>query len=97
MDEQTYKAWRALQLRVARGEVLSAEEQAIYEAGERQLDAEDPPVGDVRELLRLKSRLAALEKEQSKLLDRKAQLDAEIADLEAHLSPQTRELLEIRD
>ena len=41
MDEATYKQWWPLHRRAAVGETLSAEEQAVYEAGTRQLDAEE--------------------------------------------------------
>ena len=41
MDEATYKQWCPLHWRTALGEPLSAEEQARYEAGLRQLEAEE--------------------------------------------------------
>ncbi len=41
MDEATYKQWWPLHRRAALGETLSVEEQALYEAGTQQLDAEE--------------------------------------------------------
>ena len=44
MEEAAYKQWWPLHRRTAVGELLSAEEQARYEAGLRQLEAEEPPI-----------------------------------------------------
>ena len=48
MDEATYKQWCPLHWRSALGEPLSAEEQARYEAGLRQLEAEEHIGFDMR-------------------------------------------------
>ena len=39
MDEQTYKAWWALHIRVVRSETLNVQEQAAYEAGCAELSS----------------------------------------------------------
>ena len=41
MDEQAYQYWQVLHRRVVMGETLSAAEQAVYEAGCEELDAEE--------------------------------------------------------
>ena len=52
MEETAYKQWWPLHRRAALGEPLSAEEQARYEAGLRQLEAEEPPIQSSIEELR---------------------------------------------
>lgn len=93
MDEATLKAWQALHLRFAKGETLTPEEQAVYEAGAQELDAEENLDGDIEELRRMKQVIASLEAEHTQLAAQKARLDAEIMVLEAKLDPRTRELL----
>ena len=95
MEGQNYTLWRALHLRVVQGETLSPVEQKCYEEGERQQDAEEYLVGRGEPLRALKAKMREMEREGQRLLERKALLDAEIAALEAHLSPRTRELLEV--
>jgi hypothetical protein len=41
MDEQAYQHWQVLHRRVIMGEALSGAEQAAYEAGCQELDAEE--------------------------------------------------------
>ena len=98
MDDAAYKQWTSLRMRVAKGESLTLEEQAIYEAGERELDAEEEGMlrnNGIEEIRQLQARLASLEQEHSELLERKTQLGAEIAELETQLHPRTRQLLHV--
>jgi hypothetical protein len=41
MDKQAYNRWWALHVRIALGEALAEADQAVYEAGERELDGAD--------------------------------------------------------
>ena len=41
MDEEAHKRWWPLHRRAALGETLNAQEQALYQAGVRKLDAEE--------------------------------------------------------
>jgi hypothetical protein len=85
MDEATYQRWWALHLRVVRAEVLTAREQAVYEAGCHELEHEEP-LGDLSlNIAQIPARVRALEAERAALLARCQQLDAEIASLETAL------------
>ncbi|MGH9842480.1 MAG: hypothetical protein ACREEM_27370 [Blastocatellia bacterium] len=83
MDEQQYKAWWPLHLRVALGERLSDEEQRFYEAGRAELQAEERAElrQDVTELRALQAQLQAL-----------AARDQELAREEMHLREQAARL-----
>ncbi|HZO91706.1 MAG TPA: hypothetical protein VFB38_25515 [Chthonomonadaceae bacterium] len=86
MDEQAYKAWWSLHLRKARGETLTPEEQAVYEAGREQLYAEERLNGSIEELRRLRAEIKAMEEEHSQLLERRHEMQERAASLEAALS-----------
>lgn len=62
MDEEQYKAWWPLHLRVALGEALSEEEQGLYEAGRAELQAEEQAElrHEVTELRALQAQLREL-------------------------------------
>lgn len=96
-DETTYQTWWALHLRAARGERFNAAEQAVYEAGLQQLHHEEILTEDVATLRQAREVVAALEAEQAQWRVQHAQLEAEIATLEAALSARTRQLLGVRD
>ena len=95
MDVQRYREWQVLHRRLALGEVLSAAEQTAYEAGSRELDAEELLDGNLARLRELRSGIAAAQEEQRSLRDRETELDARIAALEARLDEHTRQLLGI--
>ncbi len=86
-------AWSALHLRKARGESLTDEERAVYEAGLRELEAGESYPRDLEELRRLRAELTRLKVENAELEARSAALDRQIAALEANLDPRVRELL----
>ena len=95
MDEPAYQHWQVLHRRVAMGETLSAAEQAAYEAGCQELDAEERLDGNLERLRELRTQIAAAEAEQQRLREREAELDARIVALEARLDTRTRQLLGI--
>jgi hypothetical protein len=81
MDEATYQAWWVLHLRAARGDRLSPEERAQYEAGLKHLHAQEVLGGDLAELRRARAAVARLEAESAALRARRDALDAEIEGL----------------
>ncbi len=95
MDEQAYQYWQVLHQRVAMGDMLSVAEQAAYEAGCQELDAEERLDGNLERLRALRAQIATAEVEQQRLRAREAELDARIAALEARLDIRTRRLLGI--
>jgi len=96
MDEATYKVWWPLHIRAAKGETLNAEEQAIYEAGCRTLDAEERSDGRLEELRQARQRTEELETKRVRLQTRYENLRAEIAELETHLSEPIRQALGVK-
>jgi cell division protein FtsB len=95
VDSQAYQQWQSLHRRVVQGERLSAAEQAAYDAGCRELDAEEHLDGNLAQLRELRTAIAEAETEQQSLRDRETELDARIAALEARLDERTRQLLGI--
>ena len=95
MDEQAYQYWQVLHQRVAMGEMLSVAEQAAYEAGCQELDAEERLDGNLERLRELRAQIAAVETEQRRLQAQAAELDARIMALEARLDTRTRQRLGI--
>src|SRR5688500_1265224 len=88
--------WKELHRRVALGESLNTAEKAVYEAGCREMDAEEWLDGDLARLRELRNGIVEAEREQQRLRDREAELDDRIADLEARLDERTRRLLGIQ-
>ena len=95
MDERAYQHWQVLHHRVVIGETLSATEQAAYEAGCQELDAEERLDGNLQRLRALRAQIAAAETEQQRLRAQEADLDTRIIALEARLDTRTRQLLGI--
>ena len=95
MDEQAYQYWQILHRRVALGKTLTTAEQAVYESGCQEMDAEERLDGNLERLRELRAQIAAAETEQQRLQAREAELDARIAALEARLDARTRQLLGI--
>jgi hypothetical protein len=95
MDEQAYQYWQVLHRRVIMGETLRAAEQAAYEAGCQELDAEERLDSNLARLRELRTQIAAAETEQQRLRAQETALDARIAALEARLDTRTRQLLGI--
>jgi cell division protein FtsB len=95
VDSQAYQQWQFLHQRASLGECLNAAEQAEYEAGCRELDAEEILDGSLARLRELRAAIAKAETEQQGLRERESELDARIAALEARLDERTRQLLGI--
>ena len=71
MEEAEYKQWWPLHRRAALGEPLSAEEQARYEAGLRQLEAEEPPIqSNIDELRQARQQMLKAQAEYQQLQKR---------------------------
>ena len=96
-DAQAYAQWGALHRRYVSGELLSAEEQAAYQAGCDQLDATEKIEGDIPRLRELRDKVLEAREISRKLWEREIAADAEIAELEARLSPRSRRLLGIEN
>jgi hypothetical protein len=86
MDEQAYQYWQVLHRRVIMGETLRAAQQAAYEAGCQELDAEERLDGNLARLRELRRQIAAAETAQQCLREREAELDARIITLEEELA-----------
>ena len=85
--------WSALHIRAARGETLSPEERAVYEAGLKQLEEGESYPGVLTLLKQARAQTAALEAEQAELRVRHDARKARIAVLEAALDERTRQAL----
>jgi len=96
MNEAEYSYWWQLHVRAARGESLSAEEQAVYDAGRGELERSErlQPLWDAKQS---REELRKLEAERTRLEQQRRELDAEIAALESNLAPQARELLGVEE
>ncbi len=89
MTEREYKEWWQLHVRVARGETLLPEEQARYEAGTKELDANEQYPSTLESLRAMRTRIAELKVEEERLLAQQRALDERIAELEARYYAQT--------
>lgn len=96
-EPQLDPVWSALHLRKVRGESLTDEERAAYEAGLRKLEAGESFPGDIEELRNLRAELQRLQAEHTELEAQRVAFDQEIARLEAKLSRRAKDLLGIKD
>jgi hypothetical protein len=90
MDNLEYQEWSALHVRFARGEILTEEEQAIYQRGLKQLHEEEVLAGDVQSIREARDAVMALDSKCDELHARRQQLKEKIAVLEAALTPDMR-------
>ena len=95
MDEAAYKAWRPLHTKRAQGKTLTPEEEAAYEAGRREMEAEEILPDNIAELRQFRAEIEALEVKHTAALERYKALQAEIAALESQFSEPTRRSLGI--
>jgi len=95
MNETTYRAWQALHDRWAKGELLTPEEQAAYEAGCAELDAEEILPGSLSNLQAIHAKAKKLDEQIARAQSESAALRAQIAATEARLSESTRRRLGI--
>lgn len=87
MEETAYKQWWPLHLRAVLGEPLSAEEQARYEAGLRQLEAEEPPIqSSIDELRQARQKMLNAQAEYQQLQQRYISMQVKVATLETQFA-----------
>ena len=96
MDETTYKQWHALHIKHAVGETLTPDEQAIYDAGCEQLDAEEMLELDTG-LRQKREEIERLKAENQRLHAVREQLEARAVALERELSAITKQLVRVGD
>lgn len=85
MDQATYQQWWQLHIRAANGESLSTGEQAVYEVGLAELDAEEKLLwedANLDLLRRLKAEVERLEATHAQLQAKSQRLDRRIWTLE---------------
>jgi hypothetical protein len=92
MNGSANQRWWELHVRVARGERLSPEERAVYDAIRRELE-ESETLQPLQSAKEARDELRELELQRRRLEQRRQELDAEIAAVERALAPQARELL----
>ncbi len=97
MDEQTYRAWWPLHLRAAKGETLSAEEQAAYLEGKRRLNEEETLDVSLVRLRQTREEIKALEAGRERLQERRRELRERVTLLEAALSEKAKQALGVGD
>ena len=93
MDEQAYRVWWPLHLRVAKGETLSPEQQTLYLEGKRRLHEEETLEGSLALLRQTRAEIKTLEAEREALLERRRQLRERVTLLEASLSDKAKRAL----
>ena len=86
------RRWWELHLRVARGERLIAEDQAVYDQRRREFDDSETFV-PVQNAKQAREELRDLETQRRALEQRRQELETEIAAIESTLAPQARQLL----
>src|SRR5947208_2990979 len=86
MDQATYSRWWKLHLQTARGETLSAQDEAFYKAGRKALEDQELLKDGLAEIQAAHARVTSLAAEHNNLEAKRKSLDAEIAVLEAALS-----------
>ena len=93
MKDQEYQQWWQLHLRTSRGETLTPEEQARYQAGVEALDARQTdaaaPVASDR-LRSMRAQIDALKAAEERLIEEQRHLEAEISELESRYQAATR-------
>lgn len=85
--------WWPLHLRAARGEDLTPDERAIYEAARKRIEEGESYPGDLVSLKQTRAQIMDLEAEQAALQARHDALKAEIDALESALDERTRQAL----
>lgn len=85
MTQVEYQQWWQYHIRVARGEKLTAEEEAIYRTGIDALDqeeAEQLQLASLKNLRQLRAQIQQLTQNLEQFTARHEQLNRKIADLE---------------
>lgn len=95
MKRHEYQEWWNLHLRSARGEELPDSERTAYEEGLKQLHAEEVLADNLPVIREVREAVMAMDAKCDELHARRQQLKAEIAALEAALTPEMRKNLGI--
>ena len=93
MDEAKYKAWWLLHSKRAQRMPLTPDEQAAYEAGRQELEAEEMLPETLDELRQTRAEIAALEAKRVRLSEQRRALQQRIALLEANLPDAMKQAL----
>ena len=96
MNDSQYRRWWELHLRTCRNEPLSDAERSAYESGLQELHNEEEVGDDLSSLQEVREAVATLDAKCDELLERRGELKAEVARLEAGLSDEERRRLGIR-
>ena len=91
MDATTYKAWWPLHTKRAQGEALTPEEQAVYEAGREQMEAEEILQEDVAALRHIRAEIQKMEADRNALSEERRALRERIALPESHRAAETKQ------
>ncbi len=96
MTDFNYEHWWQLHIRSAKGESLTAEEQAEYDAGQTFLDSQDTIIDSntVTLLRTLRSTIQRTTQRHAELLTHSEELDQKIAVLESNYQQTTGKSLE---
>ena len=97
MDEQAFRTWWPLHLRVAKGEELSTEEQEVYAQGKDSLRAEEMLEGSLLRLRQTREEIKILEAERERLQEHRQRLRERVAVLETALSEREKQALGVGD
>jgi hypothetical protein len=96
VENETFQTWSTLHRRYVNAEVLSIEEQALYDAGCAELDAQETFDDDLERVRKLRAKLLEPDSELEDLLKRRAERKVRIIEFEAQLDSATREQLGVR-
>ena len=93
MNEATHRQWWPLHIKYAKGEALTPEEQAAYEAGRDQLYANENLNGDVEDLKQLRAHILEMEAQLAQMMEQYRALKARAESLEDRLSEPVKNYL----
>lgn len=97
MNEAAYREWWTLHLRVAKGEILSREEQTSYETGRQTLREEERIETSLIQLRHTREEIQNLEAERERLHAQQQHLRERVMALEAALSESAKQALGVGD
>ena len=97
MHNAECECWWDLHLRMCRGEELSDEERAVYEAGRQELHDEEHLATDLLSLRQTRQEVMGWDAKCDQLQARRRQLKQEFSRLESALSEEARKALGIQD
>jgi len=69
MDEAMHRKWWPLNVKHAKGETLTVEEQVVYEAGREQLYKDEKLDGNVEELSLLRTHISEMEAQLAHMME----------------------------